>query len=84
MVFEEVFGCCGVGFVERVEEGWVEGSEGKFVDYVGEVECCGRNPPVSDCAIAIQKEIFIARECRGTYHYDPNAAQTPYTHVPSL
>ena len=38
LVFEEVRGCCGEGSVERVEEGGVEGSEGEFVDYVGEVE----------------------------------------------
>lgn len=41
MVFVEVVRGCGVGFVERVEEGGVEGSEGEFVDDVGEVEGCG-------------------------------------------
>lgn len=48
-----MFGCYGVGLVEGVEEGGVEGAEGEFVDYVGEVECCDRNPTVSDYAIAI-------------------------------
>lgn len=38
--FVEVFGGGGVGFVEGVEEGGVEGAEGELVDGVGEVECC--------------------------------------------
>ena len=78
-----MFRCYGVGFVKRVEEGGVEGAEGQLVDYVGEVECCDRNPTVSDCAIAMRKGISKARRCRRTYHYDPNALQAPYTHVPS-
>lgn len=40
LVFVEVGVGGGVGFVEGVEEGGVEGSEGEFVDDVGEVECC--------------------------------------------
>lgn len=40
MVFEEVVESRGVGFVERIEKGGVEGTEGEFVDYVGEVEGC--------------------------------------------
>ena len=47
MVFEEVFGGCGICFVERVEEGGVEGAEGQFVDYVGEVERCNIVPIIS-------------------------------------
>ena len=46
-----MFGCCGVGFVEGILEGGVEGSERELIDYVREVECCDRNPTVSDCAI---------------------------------
>lgn len=42
MVFVEVLRCGGYGAVERVEEGGVEGAEGELVDYVREVECCGR------------------------------------------
>lgn len=38
LVFLEVGGCYCVGAVERVEEGGVEGAEGEFVDYVGEIE----------------------------------------------
>lgn len=38
LVFVEVGGGCGEGVVEGVEEGGVEGAEGEFVDYVGEVE----------------------------------------------
>lgn len=56
LVFEEVFGCYGVGFVERVEEGGIEGAEGEFVDYVGEVECCDRNPKISNRAIGITEK----------------------------
>ena len=40
LVFVEVGGGGGVGSVEGVEEGGVEGSEGEFVDGVGEVEGC--------------------------------------------
>lgn len=32
LVFEEILGGGGVGFVEGVEEGGVEGAEGEFVD----------------------------------------------------
>lgn len=39
VLVEVVRGCC-VGAVERVEEGRVEGTEGKFINDVGEVECC--------------------------------------------
>lgn len=39
--FLEVGGGYGVGAIERVEEGRVEGAEGEFVDYVGEVEFWG-------------------------------------------
>lgn len=39
LVLVEVGAGCGVSFVEGVEEGWVEGTEGEFVDYVGKVEC---------------------------------------------
>ena len=48
-----MFGCNGVSFVERIEEGGIEGAEGEFVDYVGEVECCDRNPTISNRAIDI-------------------------------
>lgn len=40
LVFEEVVRGRRIGFIERVEEGGVEGPEGKFVDYVRKVECC--------------------------------------------
>lgn len=40
LVFVKVGAGCCIGFVQRVEEGWVEGTEGQFVDYVGEIECC--------------------------------------------
>lgn len=36
--FVEVVGGCGDGAVEGVEETGVEGAEGEFGDYVGEVE----------------------------------------------
>ncbi len=51
-----MFGCCGVGFVEGVEDGRVEWAEGEFVDYMGEIEYCERNSTVSDCAIAIKRK----------------------------
>ena len=35
----EVGLCYGVGSIERVLKRGVEGPEGEFVDYVGEVEC---------------------------------------------
>jgi len=50
LIFEEVFGCCGVGFVEGILEGGVEGPEGQFIDYVRKVECCDKNPTISDCS----------------------------------
>lgn len=37
--FVEVGGGGGDGAVEGIEKGWVIGSEGKFGDYVAEVEC---------------------------------------------
>ena len=40
LVFVEVVRGGGVGAVEGVEEGRVEGTEGEFVDYVGEIEGC--------------------------------------------
>ena len=40
LVFVEVDCRRGVGVVERVGEGGVEGSEGEFVDYVAEIEGC--------------------------------------------
>ena len=40
LVFVEVCGGGGVGVVEGVGEGGVEGAEGEFVDYVAEVEGC--------------------------------------------
>ena len=47
LVFEEMFESCGVSFVERIEEGGVEGAEGEFVDYVGEVERYNTIPFIS-------------------------------------
>ena len=38
LVFEEIGAGCGVSLIQRVEEGGVEGAEGQFVDYMGEVE----------------------------------------------
>ena len=61
-----MFGCCGVGSVEGVEEGGVEGAEGEFVDYVGEVECCDRNLTVSDCAIAIKQTNLHSKSTQKT------------------
>jgi len=34
---------CGQGSVERVEERWVEGTEGKFVDDVREIKRCAKH-----------------------------------------
>ena len=49
LVFEEVGRSCGDCVVEGVEEGGVEGAEGEFVDYVGEVEgWVGRGKDVSE------------------------------------
>jgi hypothetical protein len=38
--FVEVVGCTGDGAIERVDEGWVEGSKGELGNYVREVEGC--------------------------------------------
>lgn len=46
LVFLEVGGCAGESAVEGVEEGGVEGAEGEFVDYVGEIERWWGNTPV--------------------------------------
>ena len=81
LVFEEVFGRCGVGFVEGILEGRVEGAEGEFVDYVREVERCNKNPTISDCAIAVREKYLRSKTVQSIYRYDPNAARTPYTHV---
>ena len=75
LVFVEVGFCCSEGVVEGVGEGGVEGAEGEFVYVVGEVE--GWTVlDVSSCD-------GILRESGMSYNYDPNAAQTPYTHAPS-
>lgn len=101
LVFVEVGGCRGVGFVEGVEEGGVEGAEGEFVDDVGEVECWILfSPSSAECSAshnitAVDMDALrwkrtgstrrgsLIGEERKTYQYDPNAARTPYSHVPS-
>ena len=40
LVFEKVLGSGGYDAIEGVDEVGVELAEGKFVDIVGEVECC--------------------------------------------
>ena len=76
-----MFGRCGVGFVEGILEGGVEGAEGEFVDYVREVERCNKNLTISDCAIAVREKYLRSKTVQSIYRYDPNAARTPYTHV---
>jgi hypothetical protein len=46
--FEEMVDGCGQGSVERVEERWVEGTEGKFVDDVRELNAV-RSTSISQC-----------------------------------
>jgi hypothetical protein len=64
----------GIGVVEWVGEGWVEGSEGEFVDYVAEIEGCTQS------MLAMFKLNTLTEV--NAYQNDPNAAQTPYIRDP--